>query len=219
MNGPYRTLLQESLRSMDIPYEAVQLDQLQAYIAEIELFNPVYKLVAAQKEELVIRHILDSLAAYPTIKALCDMVKPCEIADLGSGAGLPGIPLAIMLSECPFSLVERMGRRVDFLGNALVRTNLTDRVNIIDCDLRQVRQQFSIVTFRAFHPLVDILDLVAPILRDDGYVCAYKAGVAQVEMELQEVQNVCKSSWKSEFVTLKVPHLDAKRSLCLLQKN
>ena len=218
MSGKYRALLEESLDSMQLPMQEEQLDQLQDYIAELELFNPVYKLVGAEGEQLVIRHILDSLSGATTIAKLANKIENCSIADLGSGAGLPGIPLAIAMGDYPFSLIERMGRRVAFLRNALLRTRLSNRVQIIDCDLKEVKQQFDLITFRAFHPLADILDLVSTVLKDEGMVCAYKAGLAQVESELLQVENVCKSKWKAEFVELSVPHLDAQRSLCLLQK-
>ena len=203
---------------MDLAMHETQLDQLAAYIDELELFNPVYKLVGSQNEQLVIRHILDSLSAVKDIRTICETMNNCSIADLGSGAGLPGIPLAIAIEECEFSLVERMGRRVDFLRNALVRTKLNERVTIIDCDLKEVKQTFDIITFRAFRPLVEVLDTVSSLLNEGGVVCAYKAGIEQVEAELNEVALHCKSKWRSEHVKLNVPFLDAQRSLCLLKK-
>lgn len=218
MPGKYRDLLDESLACMALDLNQGQRDQLDAYLAELELFNPVYKLVAASGEELVIRHILDSLSGAATLASLAMHFPSPRIADFGSGAGLPGIPLAIALPSYGFSLVERMGRRVDFLRNALVRTGLQDRVKVVDRDLKEVKDQFDLITFRAFHPLADILDLVAPLLAEGGYVCAYKALEDQVEEELTQVKKTCKSAWKASFVKLKVPHLEANRMLCLLQK-
>lgn len=218
MAGKYRTLLEEGCSTLGLQLQPGQFDQLDQYLAELELFNPVYKLVAAEGRELVIRHILDSLSAVPTIATLVADVSECRIADLGSGAGLPGIPLAIALPTCNLSLVERMGRRVDFLRNALVRTGLKDRVQVVDRDIKEVRQQFELITFRAFHPLYDILDLVAPLLVSGGTVVAYKGVREQVDEELQLVAEKCKSTWKAEYIPLEVPYLEASRMLCLLQK-
>jgi len=81
-----------------------------------------------------------------------------------------------------------------------------------------VRQQFDVVTFRAFRPLVEILDLVAPIVVDGGWVCAYKGQRTQVEEELRAVERQCKSRWQGEIRDIVVPRLDAERTLCLLQK-
>lgn len=111
-----------------------------------------------------------------------------------------------------------MERRVNFLRNALVATGLSERVQIVSQDLKQVRQKFDVITFRAFRPLVEILDLVEPILNDGGVVCAYKGVLDQVEAELDQVASQCKSRWSAQFIPLTVPQLDANRTLCVLTK-
>jgi 16S rRNA (guanine527-N7)-methyltransferase len=167
---------------------------------------------------LVIRHIFDSLAAVSPIREIAGQYEnPC-FADLGSGAGLPGIPLAIALGTYSFTLVERMERRVNFLRNALVATGLSERVQIVSQDLKQVRRRFDVITFRAFRPLVEILDLVEPILNAGGVVCAYKGVPGQVETELGQVASQCRSRWSAQFIPLTVPRLDANRTLCVLTK-
>ncbi|MBZ4673508.1 MAG: Ribosomal small subunit methyltransferase [Spirochaeta sp.] len=218
MSGKYAALIQEGLDAMQLVWSDEQLLQLQRYIAEVELFNPVYKLVGAEGEELVIRHIFDSLAAVSPIREIAGQYEnPC-FADLGSGAGLPGIPLAIALGTYSFTLVERMERRVNFLRNALVATGLSERVQIVSQDLKQVRRRFDVITFRAFRPLVEILDLVEPILNAGGVVCAYKGVPGQVETELGQVASQCRSRWSAQFIPLTVPRLDANRTLCVLTK-
>jgi len=90
---------------------------LAGFIAEIMTHNPVLSLVGTnQPEELVIRHVFDSLAPLGIISRKCDVSR---IADVGSGAGLPGIPLAIALPDSEFTLIERKGRRSGFLRNTL----------------------------------------------------------------------------------------------------
>ena len=216
--GVYDALIVSSLEQLQLVFEAQQLEQLTTYIAEIELWNPVYKLVGASGDELITKHIMDSLSAVAIIKELLVLYDHPVIADLGSGAGLPGIPLAIALQEYPVTLVERMGRRVDFLHNALARCNLSNRVRVYDKDLSQVKGTFDLITFRAFHPLYDILDQVAPILSSQGVVCAYKAQQESLFKELEQVQSSCKSTWVERTETLVVPFLDAQRSLCILKK-
>jgi 16S rRNA (guanine527-N7)-methyltransferase len=218
VSGKYAALIQEGLDAMQLVWSDEQLLQLQRYIAEVELFNPVYKWVGAEGEALVIRHIFDSLAAVSPIREIAGQYEnPC-FADLGSGAGLPGIPLAIALGTYSFTLVERMERRVNFLRNALVATGLSERVQIVSQDLKQVRRRFDVITFRAFRPLVEILDLVEPILNAGGVVCAYKGVPGQVETELGQVASQCRSRWSAQFIPLTVPRLDANRTLCVLTK-
>ncbi len=216
--GSYIDLLKRGLGMMELPLTEQQLEQLARYVSEIELFNPTYKLVGAEGEALIVDHIFDSLVAVPTIKRLLGQVENPRIADLGSGAGLPGIPLAIALSDAHFSLVERMQRRVSFLRSAVVATALTDRVAIIDRDLIEVQETFDLRTFRALHPLVDILESVAPLLETGGWVCAYKGQRSVVEAELAAVASTVSSRWKSELIPVTVPYLERERLLCLLQK-
>ncbi|HKL57443.1 MAG TPA: 16S rRNA (guanine(527)-N(7))-methyltransferase RsmG [Sphaerochaeta sp.] len=217
--GRYDALITSSLEALDIDFDKAQMDQLNAYIAELELWNPVYKLVGAQGEELVTRHIIDSLSAVPVMRGLLATLGPdAQVADLGSGAGLPGIPLAIAMPDQSFTLVERMGRRVGFLRNALAICRLSDRVEVLDRDLKEVDRLFGLITFRAFRPLSEILDLVWPILTPDGVVCAYKGQASSLSEELQKVRQTCTNSWIPTEVPLLVPHLDAERMLCLLKK-
>ncbi len=152
MSGKYAALIEEGLEAMHLSFSSEQMQQLQRYIAEVELFNPVYKLVGAEGNDLVIRHIFDSLSAVGKISELARKYESPSFADLGSGgAGLPGgIPLSIALKDYSFTLVERMERRVNFLRNALVATGLFPRVQIISQDLKQVRQKFDVITFRLF---------------------------------------------------------------------
>ncbi len=218
--GKYDALLSSSMQSLGIAFDSAQMDQLNAYIAELELWNPTYKLVGAQGEQLITKHIIDSLSSVPVMQDLLRSYGPgATIADLGSGAGLPGIPLAIALKDHHVTLVERMGRRVGFLRNALVISGLTGRVEVLDKDLKEVDQCFDLITFRAFRPLHEILDLVSPILSDDGVVCAYKAQADALAEELERVQTLCASKWSHTLITLEVPNLEAERMLCLLKKN
>lgn len=218
--GDYDELLTSSFQGLGITFDSGQMAQINAYIAELELWNPTYKLVGAQGEELVTKHIIDCLSAVPVMQGLLQSYGPdAHIADLGSGAGLPGIPLAIALPDYRFTLVERMGRRVGFLRNALAICRLTERVDVLDKDLKEVGQTFGLITFRAFRPLYEILDLVRPILADDGVICAYKAQAEPLSEELEKVRTLCAGSWSHSLVDLKVPFLDAERMLCLLKKD
>lgn len=212
----YDNILRECLKTVDIKMKDDQIEQLLKYVSEIELFNKAYKLVGAEGEEIITKHIMDSLVAVKEIEKHID--ENSLICDVGSGAGLPGIPLAIYFENNSFTLIERMGRRVNFLNNALVSLKLHDRVTVKDKDVREVATKFDFVTFRAFHPLFDIIDLIDKITTKDSIVCAYKAKRDSVDAELEIVEEQCKSKWNSEYVDLEIPFIDAPRMLCLLKK-
>jgi 16S rRNA (guanine527-N7)-methyltransferase len=186
------------------------------YVSEIELFNKAYKLVGAQGDDIITKHIMDSLSAVKEIEKLID--KDSIICDVGSGAGLPGIPLAIYFENNKFSLIERMSRRVSFLTNAVIALKINDRVEIVAKDLKEVDKKFDLVTFRAFHPLFDIVDDIDKITKPTSTICAYKAKRDTLDAEITILEKDCKSKWNYKFVDLDIPFIDAPRMLCLLTK-
>ena len=139
-------------------------EKMEAYIKEIILFNSAYNLTnTSDRDELVIRHIFDSLAAWPKIADLAASIQAgagtALIADIGSGGGLPGIPLAVAFSLLPdfsglhFELVERMEKRCAFLENCAAILGLKN-VTVINSEAERVpAENYHLITFRAFRPL------------------------------------------------------------------
>ncbi|MDD7255877.1 16S rRNA (guanine(527)-N(7))-methyltransferase RsmG [Bullifex porci] len=201
-------LLLEGAEKLKLDLTSLQRERLERYISEIELFNPIYKLVSYQdRDELIIRHILDSLAGVKVFEAL----EGSSIADLGTGAGFPGVVLAIMLDR-PIVLVERMKRRVDFLKNVILRCNLKN-VRIVSKDVSEVEERFDIVTCRAFHPIFDIIDDVDRILSPNGVFAPYKGKKSYLYSEIENLSN-----WDVSITNLHVPFLDEERIIALMRK-
>lgn len=202
-------LLLEGASKLALSLSPIQKEKIEKYIAELELFNPIYKLVSyLDRDELIIRHILDSMAG---VKVFEDLEGE-SIADLGTGAGFPGIILAIMLDR-PIVLIERMKRRVDFLKNVILRCNLKN-VRIISRDISEVEEKFDIVTCRAFHPIFDIIDDVERILSDNGVFAPYKGKKSYLYSEIENLSN-----WDVDVINLRVPFLDEERIIALMRKN
>lgn len=198
----------------DLPGPRV-VGALRAYIAEIELFNPALGLVGAKdREELVVKHILDSLAPLGAIAKLLPPGVP-RIADAGSGAGLPGIPLAIALPGADFTLIERMGRRVGFLSNATAVLGLKN-ISIEQAEVEKARSGlYDAVTFRAFRPLeAPMLKALFRLLAPGGFLAAYKAREEKVEAEMGAVGSLV-GSW--EAIETPVPFLDEPRRLVVVR--
>ncbi|MGD1815634.1 MAG: 16S rRNA (guanine(527)-N(7))-methyltransferase RsmG [Pleomorphochaeta sp.] len=212
----YENLLKSCLDQLNIEMSQTQIDKMLRYVSEIELFNKAYKLVGAQGDDIITKHIMDSLSAVKEIEKLID--NDSIICDVGSGAGLPGIPLAIYFENNKFSLIERMSRRVSFLTNAVIALKINDRVEIVAKDLKEVDKKFDLVTFRAFHPLFDIVDDIDKITKPTSTICAYKAKRDTLDAEITILEKDCKSKWNYKFVDLDIPFIDAPRMLCLLSK-
>ncbi|MDR0389015.1 MAG: 16S rRNA (guanine(527)-N(7))-methyltransferase RsmG [Spirochaetaceae bacterium] len=190
---------------------------LDAYINEIELFNAAYGLVGARtREELVVRHILDSLAPLGCIRRLAKEAPSLTLADLGSGAGLPGIPLAIALPDIQITLIERMGKRAGFLRNTLAVLGLKN-AGLEETSLGQAAPtRFGLVTSRAFMPLTDkALKNMLRILMPEGILTAYKGKQEKIEKERNALQGQY-PPW--ELLPCPVPFLDEERHFVVMKK-
>ncbi|MBI9102009.1 MAG: 16S rRNA (guanine(527)-N(7))-methyltransferase RsmG [Spirochaetales bacterium] len=199
--------LKKGLISLGLDSEGDIFNKLNLYARELLLWNKTHGLVGLGDDpvELVDKHILDSLAALPFIGT------PETLADIGSGAGLPGIPLAICLPETRVFLVEKMGRRCDFLRNAVIVTGIADRVEVVQKTLEKSDGTFEVVTLRAFAPLPRVIDSLLDITADGGRILAYKGRVETFKEELNP-------AWNSSWENLKVPGLDAERNLVIIKK-
>jgi 16S rRNA (guanine527-N7)-methyltransferase len=217
---------------------------LTGYTEEIERFNPAYGLVGAKdRQELVIKHILDSLAplghlvrllrpaALPGApgtdtpppsgrnggRADIHVTVPPLVADVGSGAGLPGIPLAIALPEVRFTLIERMGRRAGFLQNTLAVLGLK-HVTVEECEMEKAPPgRFDMAVFRAFRPLEKpILKGLLRLLREGGSLAAYKGRREAVEAEMKTTGETA-DGW--EILPCPVPFLEEERHLLVIHRD
>ena len=219
-----KKLLIDGLEELNISLASSQIVQLIKFEKEISVFNDLYRLVNAKDDELIIKHFLDSLAPLPIITSLLqEKESPLRCADIGSGGGFPAIPLAIALESTSWSLIERSKKRCGFLENAVASCNLYNRVEVIDEDVKEVRQKYELITFRAFASINDILTHLQTIIADDGVICAYKGKVETTLDELQSIGNVVGDeesgiagpfSYSIKPVT--VPFLDAERHVLLL---
>ncbi|MDA3851223.1 MAG: 16S rRNA (guanine(527)-N(7))-methyltransferase RsmG [Spirochaetaceae bacterium] len=203
-------LLLNGLQQLGIPRDEHKESLLLQYMEEIELWNPKYGLVKVDnRDELVIRHILDSLAGLKIIQNY----EPQNIADLGSGAGLPGIPLAIYMPQCHFTLVERMGKRCSFLDNCLLQLRLKN-VTVENTELKQIPGPFDLVTHRAFRPFEeDILKHILRIIPPGGVMAAYKGKRDKTQEEYEQIKQRFSSG---EVMDMKVPFLKAERVMLLM---
>ena len=185
--------LHEGLEKLNI--ETANIADLEAdlekYIKDLELFNSAYDLTNAEnKDDIIIKHVLDSLSAQ---KILVSLIKSPEtkIADIGSGGGLPGIPLALSLRDYNFTLVERMSKRCAFLENCTAILKLKN-VSVENLEAERVTpNSFDIIVFRAFRPLdKKMIKTLAKMVKPEGYILAYKAKKDKIEEEMDAIKDL-----------------------------
>ena len=141
--------LDAGLRALGVDADA---GVLAAYVAELDRWNRVYGFVKADREQLVTHHVLDALTAVPVVRRLGR-----RVADFGSGAGLPAIPLAIALPRLTFTLIERSEKRRAFLSAVVPHVGLQN-ARVVE---RAGSERFDLVTARAVAPLPELAAAIA----------------------------------------------------------
>ena len=208
--------LSEGLKKLALEFSATQIEQLETYCHCVMEFNKTYNLMKADTEdELYVNHVLDSLAAVPYLKNL--IKENTKAADIGSGGGCPGIPLAVAFPDADFTLVERMEKRCAFLESAVKAMGLKNvhvlckQVDLVEPEL------FEVEVFRAFHPFdKKITKALLKMLKKGGHLAAYKAREEKIIAEMEEVKFLILTY---EKVKLTVPFLeDHERNLVVVKK-
>jgi 16S rRNA (guanine527-N7)-methyltransferase len=220
------------------PRRAEIVSLLCAYIAEIELHNPALGLVGtADRQELIRRHILDSLAPLGLFARLlknCGRDQIPRVADVGSGAGLPGAPLAVAMPRVHFTLIERTGRRAGFLRGVQKSLALSNAV-IVEDEMEKFAHNlitkkfsdgvcFDLVTFRAFRQFEPkIIRGLLRLCAADGVIAAYKGRREKIDADVAALENYFanhgdKSQMSScEVIPCPTPLLAEERHILLIR--
>jgi 16S rRNA (guanine527-N7)-methyltransferase len=168
----------------------------------------------AGREELVVKHLLDSLSAWSALRDAAPSGTG-TVLDVGSGAGFPGIPLAVALPGLSFTLVERMARRASFLKTCAILLCLS-RVKVAQCDLADITGDFDVVTFRAVAPLPRFFEDIGKSGVRWRTIMAYKGREERAREEIQGVRRSAGAPFIAELHPLRTPFLDEERCLAVI---
>jgi len=189
---------------LDLPEFAI--GRLLDYVALLTRWNATYNLSAVRDPlEMVTRHLLDSLA-------IVAHVTGTTLADLGSGAGLPGIPLAIVAPQRAVSVVDSNGKKTRFL-RAAVRELKLDNVRVVESRVEAVEGSFDCITARAFASLTEMLAWGGRLLAPQGVWLALKGRFPQ-----DELSAVTSPFAVDAVLPLHVPGLDAERHVVVIKR-
>ncbi len=224
-----RLLLVRGLAAIDVDCDDTMIDRLMLYVEELERWNPVYGLVNASGDDLVIKHVLDSLAPFRIVESLLreyeeahDKGQPATVSDLGSGAGLPGIPLSIIFPDHPFLLYERMDKRVRFLETEKITLGLSN-VEICEAETSQPIKPYEVAVFRAFRPFSEtkLFRAIWKNTDNGGALVAYKGKLLNAHLELEGLkgdQILDVAANHAQVLPVWVPFLDEERCIIVLRK-
>ena len=209
------TLLGLGIEELDLDLSENQVADLELFLEEMGRWNKVHNLTAIENEQDSVRlHLIDSIAVLPVLRQFLAMPSP-KIADLGSGGGLPAIPIAILQPQWRLTLIEAVRKKTAFLQHVRGKLKLknvevlSDRVENVAL---QQSNQFDAVISRAFTSLARFLDLSLPLLKPDGLVFAMKSKRADEEMA-----EVSKENWRLlADEALFIPNTGVERRLLVL---
>lgn len=205
--------LQQGLGHLRLDLPADARTRLFDYLALLKKWNATYNLTAIRNEEqMLTQHLLDSLSILGKLEKSA-LAGRCW-ADVGSGAGLPGIPLAIACPDVHMSLIEAVEKKTAFQRQAQIELGLANLAVIGDRVEYLPAGGFDAVIARAFSTLADFVCLAGHLVRPQGKLYAMKGRLPQDEI------GQLSAPWRVvENFPLHVPGLDAQRCLIVLQKD
>lgn len=195
--------------SLSLPDEA--LLQLRQYLDELEKWNAAYNLTAVRdRAGMVTRHLLDALAIVPPLHPALS-APGARLLDVGSGAGLPGLVLAVLYPALDVTVLDSNGKKARFLRHA-VRTLKLGNVTVAEARVEawQPSAPYTLITSRAFAALADFFTATTALLAPGGQWAAMKGKLAG-----RELADVPASIHIRESMRVQVPGLDEARHLIL----
>lgn len=199
--------LENLLAQAEIQLTDRQKDQLIQLVQLLNKWNKAYNLTSVRDpQEMLVKHILDSIVVSPYLQG-------DSFIDVGTGPGLPGLPLAIINPTKQFVLLDSLGKRISFIRNAVRELGLTNVEPVLSrVEEYQPAQKFDGVLSRAFASLKDMTDWCTHLPKQDGYFYALK-GIYHED----EVQELDKKFEVKDVITLNVPELVGERHLIVLR--
>lgn len=186
-----------------------QQQQLVAYVDMLNKWNKAYNLTSVRDpNEMLVRHILDSIVVAPYLMGT-------RFIDVGTGPGLPGIPLSIVCPDCHFTLLDSLGKRVRFLRQVQHELKL-DNITLVQSRVEDFPPSppFDGVISRAFASLNDMLNWCHHLPGEQGRFYALKGQVPE-----DEIAQLPSAFFLESLVKLQVPQLEGERHLVMIKAN
>lgn len=197
----------EGIRAMGAQVPASAPADLARYLALIHKWNRVHNLTAVREpEQMVVLHLFDSLTLLP------HLADARTVLDVGSGAGLPGIPLAIVRPQLGVTVLDSSHKKCAFLEQAKVELGLANLQVVCErVERMKPERRFDLVVSRAFSDLPDFVSQASHLVAPGGRLLAMK-GIHPFE-EIARIP----ASHRARVVEVAVPNLDAKRHLVFVE--
>lgn len=201
-------VLQDSLKHSDLVVSEFQQQQLIRYVLLMHKWNKAYNLTSVRDpEQMVIKHIVDSIVVAP-------FLDKTQYIDVGTGPGLPGMPLAIMCPDKHFILLDSLGKRVRFMKQAAYELKI-ENIQAVQSRVEDFVPSVTIdgVLSRAFASLKDMLHWCQHLVDSHGVFLALKG-----QLPTDELQQLPLGFTLQETIKLDVPGLEGERHIVKIKK-
>lgn len=207
-----RNALVEGLNKLGLQPTETMVDQLVQFGSLLLRWNKVYNLTAIRNEyDVLTHHLLDSATLVPFVEKMKPEAK--KVLDVGSGGGLPAIPLAILRPDLSVTAVDAVAKKTAFLTQAGIELGLKN-FKAVHARVEKMNGSYDIISSRAFASLEDFTDWTQALLADDGYWLAMKGNIPNDELKSLE-----KAVKVQEIFPLHVPDLEEERHLVVMTKS
>ena len=194
-------ILAQSIDELGLALSTTQQRTLLLYLDQLLLWNKAYNLTAiTDPVEALVKHVIDCLA-------IITHLPSGSLLDIGTGAGLPAVIIAICQPERPCTALDSNQKKIRFIKQISSELGLSN-VQPIASRIEAHEASYDVVTSRAFASLIDFVDAAQPRLADGGYLCAMK-GKAPSDEEMRALGD----NWQIKTIKLNVPRLHDSRHL------
>jgi len=202
-DSQHEVLWSKGLEALALDINESQLEKLKQYVELLNRWNKTYNLTAVREPaQMIPMHIFDSLVVAPFIDG-------DNCLDVGSGAGLPGIPLAILQSDRGFTMLDTNGKKTRFIQQAIIELGLKN-ADVVQSRVEQWQpsNQYQTIISRAFSSIADFVNGCSALLAENGSLYAMKG-----QHPVQELAYLPKGYQLESTQALEVPYVEGERHL------
>lgn len=214
----FKKLMSSYGKQIDIEFDDKQLNQFYKYMLLLIEWNEKINLTAiTEPEEIILKHFIDSL----TINKYIEQNR--SIADVGTGAGFPGIPLKIYRPDLKVTLVDSLNKRINFLNEVIYKLNLKD-INTVHSRIedfgkdKKYREKFDYVTARAVANLATLSEYLIPISKIEGKCICMKGNDIKEEIDCSKNAINLLGGKVDKIDRFELPNSDISRNIIIIDK-
>ena len=206
----FQPRLEEGLSILGLEASSEQIDQLMRFAGLLQKWNKVYNLTAIRRDdEILTHHLLDSAALVPLVKSLGPDAQ--SVLDVGSGGGLPSIPLAILRPDLLVTAVDAVNKKTAFLTQAAIELGIRN-YSARHARIERLSGQYDLITSRAFANLQDFVKLTRHLIKPNGLWLAMKGAVPEAE-----ISRLPHDASVDRVLPIEVPGLGEARHLVVMR--